>query len=163
MVKKSWADKLKDNKNLGCVLKLKPNFPCKNSLLKMGAKMGDKVVLVQPREIERIMKRVPRGKLITMCELSRKAAKKHNVKYSCTLINGIFMNIVANAAEEAKAKGVKNTTPYWRTLKTDGFLNEKYPGGAIAQKRRLEKEGFKVIPRGKKFSVKDFEKYLVRV
>jgi alkylated DNA nucleotide flippase Atl1 len=51
--------------------------------------------------------------------------------------------------------------PYWRTLKADGFLNEKYPGGLEAQKTLLEKEGHKIVRRGKKYQVADFEKHLI--
>jgi hypothetical protein len=46
-------------------------------------------------------------------------------------------------------------------LKADGFLNEKFPGGAEAHKRLLEKEGFTVLPKGKRFRVKDFEDFLI--
>jgi hypothetical protein len=41
------------------------------------------------------------------------------------------------------------------------MLNEKYPGGAEAQRRFLEAEGFRVRSRGKKLFVEDFEKYLI--
>jgi len=53
--------------------------------------------------------------------------------------------------------------PYWRTLKADGFLNEKYPGGELAQKKLLEPEGFTILKKGKKRMVKDFEKYVDEV
>ena len=46
----------------------------------------------------------------------------------------------ANAVEEAARNGKSLDIPYWRTLKADGSLNEKYPGGAEAQKNLLEKE-----------------------
>jgi len=39
-------------------------------------------------------------------------------------------------------------------------LNEKYPGGQEAHKRLLEEENFRVIARGKKYQVVDYEKYL---
>ncbi len=47
-------------------------------------------------------------------------------------------------------------TPYWRTLKKDGELNEKYPGGIEEQKKRLEEEGHEIIHKGKRFLVKDY-------
>ena len=53
------------------------------------------------------------------------------------------------------AKGEKNITAWWRTLKGDGYLNEKFPGGAERQKELLEKEGHQIIARGKKFFVAD--------
>lgn len=68
--------------------------------------------------------------------------------------------MAAHAAAEARAEGKKDTTPYWRTLKTGGEINEKYPGGVEAQKRLLEKEGHKVVQKGKKHVVADFKKCL---
>lgn len=47
-----------------------------------------------------------------------------------------------------------------RTLKSNGELNEKYPGGIEAQKKLLEKEGHKVIQKGKKYVIVYLEKYL---
>jgi hypothetical protein len=48
-------------------------------------------------------------------------------------------------------------------VKAGGFLNEKYPGGAKAHKKLLEKEGFVIIQKGKKFVVKDYQKFLIDV
>jgi hypothetical protein len=46
-------------------------------------------------------------------------------------------------------------------LKADGFLNEKYPGGAEAQKRLLEKEEFVIRQKGKRYFVQNYQDYLV--
>ena len=73
---------------------------------------------------------------------------------------------IANAAQEEIAAGKDSRLariPYWRTLKADGFLNEKYPGGLEAHKQLLEKEGHKTIRRGKKYQVADFEEHLIRL
>jgi alkylated DNA nucleotide flippase Atl1 len=69
----------------------------------------------------------------------------------------------AHAAEEAARKGQSLEIPYWRTLKADGYLNEKYPGGARAQKKLLEAEGYIILKKGKKYKVKDFEEYIAEV
>jgi alkylated DNA nucleotide flippase Atl1 len=76
---------------------------------------------------------------------------------------GIFARIAAGAAEEDTKEGEKNITPYWRTLKSGGVINEKYPGGEMGQKKLLENEGHKVIQKGKKYLVCDFEKNLVKL
>lgn len=70
---------------------------------------------------------------------------------------GIFSWIAAHAAVEAAAEGAKDTTPYWRTLKSKGELNPKYPGGIAGLKRKLSGEGHNVIQKGKRFFVEDFE------
>ena len=161
--KKSWQEKLADKKNLPKILKLQKRFPCYNAVHKMGAEAGDDVVLVNPREVVSLMRQVPKGKLITLAEICKTIAKKHHVKGCCSLTTGIFIMTAANAAEEAANQGKSLDIPYWRTLKADGFLNEKYPGGTLAQKKLLEQEGFTILKKGKKFVVNDFEKYLTEV
>jgi hypothetical protein len=71
--------------------------------------------------------------------------------------------MAARAAEEDEAEGRKDITPYWRTLKGKGELNEKYPGGLEAQARRLKAEGhtIEVDKAGKPKRVKDWESKLV--
>jgi alkylated DNA nucleotide flippase Atl1 len=159
--RKSWQEKLRDKKGLPKILKLEERFPCYNAVHKMGAETGDKVVLVNPSEIVEIMKKVPKGKLITIVEICRKIARKHEVNACCSLTTGIFIMTAANAADEASKEGKDLDIPYWRTLKTGGFLNEKYPGGAEAHKKLLEKEAFKIIQKGRKFAVDTYEEYLV--
>ena len=66
-----------------------------------------------------------------------------------------------NAAEEEASEGRKRVTPYWRTLKSGGLLNEKYPGGVANLKSRLVAEGHRVVKKGKNLVVADFEKALV--
>jgi alkylated DNA nucleotide flippase Atl1 len=73
---------------------------------------------------------------------------------------------IANAVEEFLSKGEKSSLtkiPYWRTLKADGFLNQKYPGGLEAHKKLLQKESYQIIARGKKYQVANFEKYLIKI
>jgi hypothetical protein len=159
--KKSWQEKLADKKGLPKTLRLEKSFPCYNAVHKMGAEAGDEVVLVNPSEVVEEMKKVPKGKLITIVEVCKTVAKKHKVKGCCSLTTGIFIMVAANAAEEACGQGKDLGIPYWRTLKADGFLNEKFPGGAEAQKGKLEKEGFNVIRKGKRFLVQDYQKFLV--
>lgn len=76
---------------------------------------------------------------------------------------GIFAWIAAHATEEEAAEGNQDTTPYWRTLKTGGALNPKYPGGIDRQKKLLGSEGHKVIRKGGKALVEHFEKKLLSV
>jgi hypothetical protein len=106
------------------------------------------------------MRRVPRGKLATINEIRACLAKKHGTDIACPMTTGIFAWIAAHAAEEARAKGRKEITPYWRTLKTGGELNPKYPGGIPALRRQLSAEGHKVVKKGGRFVVADFDKKL---
>jgi len=159
-MKKSWQEKLGDKASLPKVLKLEKGFPCYNAVHKMGAEVGEDIVLVNPSEVVEIMKQVPKGTLITIVEICKRIARQHNVKGCCSLTTGIFIMTAANAAEEAAQNSRSLDIPYWRTLKTDGFLNAKYPGGQEMHKELLEQEGYTVIQKGKRFFVKDFWKYL---
>jgi hypothetical protein len=118
-------------------------------------------VIPDPKEVDTLMKKVPKGKLTTINDIRSKLAKKHKSTIACPITTGIFSNISAHAAEEMKARGEKQITSYWRTLKTGGEINPKYPGGVNYQKKMLEKEGHKVIKKGIKFLVQDYNKKLV--
>jgi len=153
--RKSWSEKLKDNKGLPKVEKITE---------KMSKRWGTgTVVIPAPMEVDEIMRRVPQGRLTTINEIRAALAKKHGATIGCPITTGIFAWIAANAADEQKQQGVKETTPYWRTLKTGGEINEKYPGGVEAQKKLLEIEGHKVVQRGKKYFVVDYEKSLAKI
>jgi len=160
-MKKTWQQKLEDKKSMPKVLKLERGFPCYNGVHSMGAEEGDDVVLVNPSEVVEVMKQVPEGKLTTSIEICRKIAAKYGVPGCCTLTTGIFIMTAANAAEEARQEGKSLDIPYWRTLKADGFLNPKYPGGETAQKKLLEEEGHTVVQKGKKYRIPDFQSHLV--
>lgn len=116
------------------------------------------VVIPAPLEVDAIMKSVPEGKLITINQIRAALAKKHGATIGCPICTGIFAGISAKAAEEAVLAGETDVTPYWRTLKEGGVINEKYPGGPEGQRAMLEKEGHTVIAKGKKLVVKDYEK-----
>jgi hypothetical protein len=146
--KPTWQEKLNDSKGYPKVEELKG---------KMREKWGKgTLVIPAPIEVDQLMKKVPKGKLTTINEIRSALAKKHNATIGCPLTTGIFAWISAYAAEEQKQQGTVDITPYWRTLKTGGLLNEKYPGGLEAQKQLLEQEGHVVAKRGKKYFVKDY-------
>ena len=154
--RKSWQEKLADDKDLPKVVEITD---------RMSKRWGTgTIVIPAPREVNEIMGKVPRGKLITINQIREIVARKHGASIGCPITTGIFVNIAARAAEEA-AGGKTNTTPYWRTLKSKGELNEKYPGGVETQAARLREEGHTIEPgKGKKPpKVKDFEKVLVEV
>jgi alkylated DNA nucleotide flippase Atl1 len=153
--RKTWREKLENDKGFPKTLTLEPKFPCYRALKKMGAQPGDSVVLAPPLAVDAIMKTVPSGKLITLKEICQTLAKKYGTQYCCTLTTGIFVTTAANAADETNGD-----TPYWRTLKNTGELNKKYPGGVERQRRLLENEGHTITRKGQRLFVKDFEEHL---
>jgi hypothetical protein len=116
-----------------------------------------------PLEVDALMRRVPEGKLVTVNGLREALAKKHKASIGCPMTTGIFAWMAAYAAEEQRQNGVEDITPYWRTLKAGGVLNPKYPGGVEGLKTLLEAEGHKVVQKGKKHIVADYEKSLIKL
>ena len=108
-------------------------------------------------EVDEIMKRVPKGRLITVNEIRSALARKHRATIGCPITTGIFAMISAHVAREEMEEGRARVTPYWRTLKSDGEINPKYPGGIEGQKTRLESEGHRVIRKGKKYLVENYK------
>ena len=151
--KKSWREKLADSKGLPKVGRVEG---------KMTTRWGEgTMVIPAPIEVKELMDKVPKGKLASISELRAGLAKKHGTDIACPITTGIFAWIAAHAAEESAAEGVKRITPYWRTLKSGGELNPKYPGGIEGVRKRLQEEGHKVVQKGKRYLVADFEKALV--
>lgn len=123
---------------------------------------GHTMVIAPPIDYDKYMKMVPKGKLITTDILRKKVAKKYKTDITCPLTCGIFVNICAWASYQRD----NDITPYWRTLKSDGQLNNKYPESIELQKKLLEEEGHTIISKGTKnikYYVKDFEKYLIEL
>src|SRR5882762_2876984 len=108
--RKSWKEKLEDSKDLPKVETIPE---------RMTAKWGKgTLVIPAPKEVNELMRRVPKGKLTTINELRASLAQKHNTTIACPITTGIFAWISANAAEELRAIRPKaRITPYWRTLK----------------------------------------------
>lgn len=115
---------------------------------------AESMVIAAPAEYDSLMKKVPRGRLTTTDRMMAVMAKKCKAGCACPMTAGIFINIAAHANEE---RGGVNETPWWRTLKKDGQLNEKYPGGIEGQRERLQAEGHTIIQKGKRFLVENYE------
>jgi len=158
---KSWLQKLNDAKDLPRIVTFTEESAQKSGF-RMKVNAGDTMVIPSPIEVNMIMRKVPKGKLITINEIRKFLAQKYQTTTACPITTGIFAWIAANAAEEESKSGKKRITPYWRTLKSNGEINEKYPGGVKKQIKLLEEEGFEIIRKGKKFFVQDFEKYLLK-
>jgi alkylated DNA nucleotide flippase Atl1 len=153
--RKSWREKLADEKDFPRVVKITD---------KMSKRWGTgTVVIPKPCEVDQLMRKVPRGKVTTINEIRKAIAKRHGATIGCPITCGIFARIAAGAAGEESAEGKKRITPYWRTLKRGGIINEKYPGGVTGQKKLLESEGHKVIQKGTRYVVQDFEMHLARL
>lgn len=120
---------------------------------------GNRMYFAPPIEYNKVMKKVPVGKVITVGKIREYFAKLSGADFTEPITAGIFVSIAAWASHQR----AQDKTPFWRTLKANGELNEKYPGGVEAQKQKLEEEGHTVISKGRtniRYYVKDYEKSL---
>jgi hypothetical protein len=151
--KKSWREKLADDKGFPAVAPIDE---------KMSTRWGTGTfVIAAPREVDAAMRQIRRGELTTIDAIRAMLARKHGATIACPLTTGIFAWIAAHAAAEAEAEGAKRVTPYWRTLKSGGELNPKYPGGIAELRKRLKAEGHRIVQRGKRYFVDEFEDSVV--
>ena len=155
----------------------------------MAKRLGPGNLLIpRPIDVDAVIRGIRKGKLVTVSQIraklasdfnalptvSRRAAACYRINddsddfkaaSACPLCTGIFVRIAAEAAEEDRSAGKKRITPYWRVVRDDGGMNEKFPGGPTAQARRLQAEGHGLEPaRGKKPpKVKEFKKRLAKL
>ena len=150
--KKDFNAMLKDNKGMP---KLQIITDSK-SIEKYG---GSRMYFAPPIAYDEIMKQIPYGKVITVGKIRDYFAAKNEADFTDPITAGIFVSIAAWASEQRS----DSLTPYWRTLKANGELNSKYPGGIERQKAQLMAEGHTIIQKGRKnikYCVADYEKVL---
>lgn len=123
MARKSFNEKLQDSKDMPKIVVINDE----KSIERYG---GKNMLIAPPIAYSEIMTKIPEGKLITAKEIREFLAEKYDADFTCPLTAGIFINLSAHASCERQSNGIA----FWRTLKTDGELNPKYPGGIEYQK-----------------------------
>ena len=120
---------------------------------------GSRMYFAPPIDYDRAMRQVPYGKVITVGKIREHFAKLNGADFTEPITAGVFVSIAAWASYQRAG----DETPWWRTLKANGELNPKYPGGIEAQKEKLEAEGHCVIQKGRtnlRYFVNDYETFL---
>ena len=128
----------------------------KKSIGKYG---GNRMLFAPPIDYDCVMRQIPCGCLTTVGKIRKYFAKQIQADFTDPITAGIFVSICAWASFQRST----DETPYWRTLKANGELNPKYPGGAESQKEKLEAEGHTIVVKGRtniRYFVKDYEKAL---
>lgn len=120
---------------------------------------GSRMYFAPPLAYDRVMRQVPPGRVITVGKIRDYFARQAGADFTDPITAGIFVSIAAWASHQRTGDKI----PWWRTLKADGELNPKYPGGVEAQRALLEAEGHRIIRKGRKnirYYVQDHEKAL---
>lgn len=153
--KKDFNAMLRDGKDMPKIVEITDE----KSIEKYG---GRRMYFAPPLAYDEIMRRVSKGKVITVGDIRAYFAAQNNADFTDPITAGIFCSIAAWASFQR----AEDKTPYWRTLKVNGELNPKYPGGVEEQKKLLESEGHTIIKKGRtniRYYVKDYEKYLYKL
>ena len=79
---------------------------------------GSRMYFAPPIDYDKVMKRVPWGKLTTVGEIRRYFARRNRADFTEPITAGIFVSIAAWASSQR----TEDITPYWRTLKANGEL-----------------------------------------
>ena len=154
--KKSWREKLEKAQEPKVV-----EIP-----QRMSKQCGSGTMLIpRPLDVDALMRKVSKGKLVTQSEIRNRLAKDSKTDTACPITTGIFIRIAAEAAEEDIQSGSEKATPYWRVIRDDGSLIDKFPGGVASQARRLKDEGFAIEPAvgSKPPKVRDFAGKLIKL
>lgn len=152
MSQKTFNEKLEDSKDM-------PKIVLIDDVKSIGRYGGKQMLIAPPMEYNQIMALVPKGKLITIKQIREFLAKKHDADFTCPMTAGIFINLSAHASWERNYDKI----PFWRTLKKDGELNPKYPGGIEYQMDMLKLDGHEIYTKGRKnirYFVRNFENNL---
>ena len=147
--KKDFNSMLHDNKDM-------PKFQIITDIKSIEKYGGSKMYFAPPIDYDKVMRKIPHGKVITVERIRKYFAEQSGADFTEPITAGIFVSIAAWASYQR----LEDETPYWRTLKANGELNAKYPGGIEAQKEKLEAEGDIIIQKGRKnirYYVKDYE------
>ena len=88
--KKTYREKLMDSKDLPRVEEIQQ---------KMQKTWGSgTLVIPSPREVDEIMRKIPKRKLTTINDIRSALARRHEATIGCPITTGIFASIAAGAA-----------------------------------------------------------------
>ena len=153
--KMTWRQRLASDRGIAQVKPIPP---------RMQKKAGQGTIVIPAlREVYDLIRKVPKGRLTTVQQLSDRIALKHHTNVGCTVTTGILAWMVANIGYEEEHDAIKRPAPYWRVLKGDGELNPKYPGGIAALRERLKSEGHSIIADKRRYRVDNFAARLARI
>ena len=107
-----------------------------------GMQAGDLMYISTPKEIEAYIDAIPKGQCVTIKKMRQDLATKNSTDCTCPLTTGIYLRIVAEAALEKSAQGMKDAiTPFWRVISPDDKIAEKLSCGIEYIQNVRKKEG----------------------
>lgn len=94
-----------------------------------------KMVKPSSGTVKAIVKKIRKGKVVTLDQLREKLAKDFSVQTACPASTTKALQALSTADKPVC---------YWRVIKKKGELFPKFPGGVEGHAFLLEKEGFEI-------------------
>ena len=113
-----------------------------------------KMVKPSHSTVKNVVKKVRKGKVITLDQLREKLAKDFGVQAACPASTTKALQILSRE---------EKPICYWRVIKKKGELISKYPNGQKGHAALLETEGFEIDFSKKEPYVVDFEARLSKL
>lgn len=148
--RKSWQEKLAAARTKASA---PHRFLCEKTKLRF--------VVPSVVEVAQLLAHIPSGRLMTLAQMAEVLRQRHGVDVCCPMTTGILAWLIAHGADEAERESGARSLLWWRLLKSDGELNPKHPGAGLVQRRKLEAEAHRIVARGKRPFVVDWQRALV--
>jgi hypothetical protein len=133
-VKKTWLEKLNEKKD-AIVKRIDSGFA--------DIPAGSLMLIATPAIIESYIRKIPKGRKVTLQTMRKDLALEAGAEYTCPLTTGIFLRIVAEANYEkyATTKSFRGVAPFWRVVQPGTTLAKKLTFGQafIIKQRKVEK------------------------
>jgi hypothetical protein len=132
-IKKSWLDKLNENKEPK-IKRIDIDFADIPS--------GSNMLIPTPKLIDKYIQEIGVGKRIDTKTLRKDLAIAHNADYTCPVTTGIFLRIVAEANYEKLQQGelLEEITPFWRAIEPNSTLAKKLTFGQDFLLQQIDNE-----------------------
>jgi hypothetical protein len=111
---------------------------------RIGLQKGDLCLLPSARLVDDFIRAIPKGKTVSLLDMRARLARQHKAAGTCPVHLGYHLRTVAEAACEARDRGVplRSITPVWRVLDANALTLKKLsPGNAAWINERRAKEG----------------------
>ncbi|MEZ4361241.1 MAG: hypothetical protein R3B48_13740 [Kofleriaceae bacterium] len=105
-------------------------------------------LLPSPLELEELIRRIPRGRVLRLAEARATLAIKFRADYACAKSVHSALLLVAEAAREERGRAGP-PTPYWRVVNDDGSLVRALPDGEAHLAAKLEEDGVALFRLGR--------------
>ncbi len=132
--RKTWVEK-RDLAKEAVVKKIVKDFA--------DIKAGEKMLIATPKIVDEYIRSISKGKETTLAQMRKDLAAAYHADKTCPVTSGIFLRIVAEAAQEEyeNGKAIGKITPFWRIMDEQSPAAKKlsFGTGLLREQRRKEK------------------------